>query len=54
MRGGAGKDIKMIILLILSCIFAVQAKSWSRQVTTIYSPIILLSLLFKTNPGHDR
>ena len=33
MRGGAGKDIKMIILLILSCIFAVQAKSWSRQVT---------------------
>jgi len=43
MRGGAGKDIKMIILLILSCIFAVQAKSWSRQVTGIlYSYYIII------------
>ena len=43
MRGGAGKDIKMSILLILSCIFAVQAKSWSRQVTGIlYSYYIII------------
>ncbi|XP_023320595.1 multiple C2 and transmembrane domain-containing protein isoform X2 [Eurytemora carolleeae] len=54
MRGGAGKDIKMIILLILSCIFAVQAKSWSRQVTSVNSPTGQLDIqtrIISPSPG---